>query len=65
MIETIFIHHVGFSNKSHNLKTLVMKKVYTLLAITLLLSSCKNIQKMVDKGEYDKAIFYAAEKPSM
>ncbi len=39
-----------------------MKKIYTLLVITLLISSCKNIQKMVDRGEYDKAIFYAAEK---
>ncbi len=26
------------------------------------LASCKNIQKMVDKGEYDEAIIYAAEK---
>jgi hypothetical protein len=39
-----------------------MRKMYTLIVITLLISSCKNIQKMVDRGEYDKAIFYAAEK---
>ncbi len=40
-----------------------MKKVYILLILSVFLApSCKNIQKMVDKGEYDKAIFYAAEK---
>lgn len=39
-----------------------MKNLYTLIALLLLVSSCKNIQEMVDKGEYDKAIIYAAEK---
>lgn len=39
-----------------------MRKFYVFIVLTLLISSCKNIQKMVDKGEYDKAIFYAAEK---
>jgi len=40
-----------------------MKRTLHIFALALLtLSSCKNIQKMVDKGEYDEAIIYAAEK---
>jgi len=39
-----------------------MKKLYIFIVCIFLAASCKNIQKMVDKGEYDKAIFYAAEK---
>lgn len=36
--------------------------IYTLAALVLLGTSCKNIQKMVDRGEYDEAIIYSAEK---
>ena len=39
-----------------------MKNMYIFIVCIFLATSCKNIQKMVDKGEYDKAIFYAAEK---
>ncbi len=41
-----------------------MKKlIFTLTtAMLLVLTSCKNIEKMVDKGQYDKAISYAVSK---
>jgi hypothetical protein len=40
-----------------------MKRTFTILSLAIiLLSSCKNIQKMVDKGQYDEAIVYAAEQ---
>ena len=40
-----------------------MKRTLHLLVIVVfILPSCKNIQKMVEKGEYDEAIVYAAEK---
>lgn len=40
-----------------------MKRMFTLFILAImLLSSCKNIQKMVDKGQYDEAIVYAAEQ---
>jgi hypothetical protein len=40
-----------------------MKRTIHIIVLGMLaLSSCKNIQKMVDKGEYDEAIIYAAEK---
>ena len=45
-----------------HLKFLAMKKVYIFIVCIFVAASCKNIQKMVDKGEYDKAIFYAVEK---
>ena len=35
--------------------------IYTLL-ILMTISSCKSVQKLVDQGEYDEAIFLAAER---
>jgi len=35
---------------------------YTTMAVLLTLSSCKNIEKMVDKGNYNEAISYAVGK---
>ena len=39
-----------------------MKNLTLLLVAALLLPSCKNIQKMVDQGNYDQAIEYAVDK---
>ncbi|NNE15849.1 MAG: hypothetical protein HKN51_12775 [Saprospiraceae bacterium] len=39
-----------------------MKNLLYTLSMFLLLTSCKNIEKMVEKGEYDKAIVYATKK---
>lgn len=40
-----------------------MKRIiYSLSLLVLLGTSCRNIQKMVDRGEYDEAIVYAAQK---
>lgn len=40
-----------------------MKKLNTyLIGLVLIASSCKNIEKMVDKGNYDQAISYAVDK---
>ena len=39
-----------------------MKKIiYIVLAVTLI-TSCRSIEKMVDNGQYDEAIIFAAEK---
>ncbi len=38
------------------------KHIYTLAAATLLLVSCKSVDKMVEQGKYDEAILFAAEK---
>lgn len=35
--------------------------IYTII-ILLSVSSCKSIESMVEKGEYDKALYYAADK---
>jgi len=39
-----------------------MKWIIYTLGLTLLISSCKSVQKLVDKGDYDGAIYLAAKK---
>lgn len=39
-----------------------MKKILFFLSATILLASCKSVQKLVDKGDYDGAIELAANK---
>ncbi len=39
-----------------------MKNLRYILGILLLASSCKNVQKLVDKGQYDEAILFSLEK---
>jgi len=42
-----------------------MKKLlYTLTLIAMISSSCRNLEKLVDRGDYDGAIIYAADKLS-
>jgi len=41
-----------------------MKKLLYILTLTLLVSSCRNLEKMVERGDYDGAIRYAAKKLS-
>lgn len=43
-------------------KTKVMKTVFYTLVIVAGLVSCKSVEKMVEKGEYDKAFNYAISK---
>jgi len=38
------------------------KHIYTLSITTLLLVSCKSVDKMVEQGKYDEAILFSAEK---
>jgi len=38
------------------------KHIYTLAATTFLLVSCKSVDKMVEQGKYDEAIYFASEK---
>lgn len=39
-----------------------MKWIIYTLGFTLLISSCRSVQKLVDKGDYDGAIYLAAKK---
>ena len=39
-----------------------MKNVLYTLGLFLLITSCRSIEKMVDRGEYDEAIIFATEK---
>ncbi|MDF1696838.1 MAG: hypothetical protein P1U56_13435 [Saprospiraceae bacterium] len=39
-----------------------MKKIIYILSTLLLLSSCKSIEKMVESGQYDKALRYGVDK---
>lgn len=39
-----------------------MKKVLYTLGLFLLITGCRSIEKMVDRGEYDEAIIFATEK---
>lgn len=39
-----------------------MKKLLYTLGLALLISSCRNIEKMVEKGHYDRAIAYATKE---
>lgn len=39
-----------------------MKNLLYTLSVFILLASCKNIEKMVEKGQYDEAIVYATSK---
>lgn len=39
-----------------------MKKLLYTLSLVLTLASCRSIEKMVERGEYDRAIHHAAEK---
>ncbi len=41
-----------------------MKNLLYITTIILLVSSCRSIEKMVDQGQYDEAIVFAAEKLS-
>ncbi len=39
-----------------------MKTVFYTIVLASLLSSCKSVEKMVEKGEYNKAFYYAISK---
>lgn len=45
-----------------NQKRLLMKTALTITSALLLLVSCRSVQTMVDKGQYDQAIDFAARK---
>ncbi len=44
------------------LKTKVMKAVFYSILFIAMVASCKSVEKMVEKGEYDKAFTYAISK---
>ena len=41
-----------------------MKKLLYFFSLLVLISSCKSVEKLVDKGQYDEAIFLAADRLS-